>query len=181
MTMKLTNTQLLLVVVGAFVVLLLLLRPCLMQEDFGADAYGEYMRGTHGEGSVGYSVEDNRENDGSDGSCCPKAAVNREDGYGSKYHIVGEKAYPCSNNPDDVGLYGCGEDDFSIWQDGTKCDFNHNPVYGYGKEGDCNLRTHHYSQNPYNYQDTSVCRCSANDKPRTSFDSDDPFTHSPRY
>lgn len=175
--MQLTETQLLLVVVGAFIVLLLLLRPCL-QEDFGADAYGEYMRGVHSEGSVGYSVEDDRESDEAE---CVQAAVNREDGYGSTYHIVGGERYPCSNNPDHVGLYGCKQDDFSIWQDGTKCDFNHNPIYGYGAEDGCSLNTHHSSQNPYNYQEASVCRCSANNKPRTSFDSDDSLTYAPRY
>ena len=88
--------------------------------------------------------------------------VNRANGYGSAYHIVGEQAYPCSNNPNHLNLYACGVDDYSIWQDGTKADFNHNPVYGRGSStGRCGLRTHDHAQNPYNYNDLGECRCNA--------------------
>lgn len=103
--------------------------------------------------------------------------ADRANGYGSSYHIVGEQVYPCSNDPNSLGTYPCGVDDYSVWQDGTKKDFKVNPVYGAGEAGGCRIRYFPHSQNPYNYNETGDCRCSANQNPRQTFTINDNFDH----
>lgn len=100
--------------------------------------------------------------------------------YGVTHHVLGEKCWPGSNDPNDLTTHANHTDDFSVWDDGTKKPFLHNPVYGYGDCGDCKLRCHLDAQNPYRYDEGLECRCAANQKPRTSTHSTDPFTNTQR-
>lgn len=142
--------------------------------EWGIDSQGLAMEGAYGESGVpeDYSSQPSQpQAPGVQQSPSP----NRENGYGTAYHIVGEKMYPCSNDPNSLGTYPCGVDDFSVWQDGTKKDFDVNPTYG--AQSSDGARHFPDSQNPYNYNGCGNCRCSINRNPRQTFDVDDNFIH----
>ena len=101
-------------------------------ESFSMEKTGQYMTGVHGSQSIPlqYRLEkqehpdlnEYQKDENRDVHITPdklgELGVQRELGYGDKYHIVGEKAYPCSNDPNDLTKYSCNIDDYSIWQNG---------------------------------------------------------------
>lgn len=163
--MNLTNNQLLLIVGGVFVVLLLLVMPCMQKKSEPFTVGREYVYGTYGERGIPTvnDVEPVKES-----QCVSDELVargtDRENGYGSTYHIVGEQAYPCNNDPNDLSTYACGVDDFSIWQDGSFKDFEFNPVYGKPNCNKCSLREHDTRTNPF-MNDGAMCNdCSSSQR-----------------
>jgi len=159
-------------------------------ESFAMEKTGEYMVGVHGSKSnpVDYRLEhqvhpslDEYQKEGNRNvhitpDKLGELGVQRDLGYGEKYHIMGGKAFACNNDPSHLTTVSCELDDYSLWQTGDMKDFDHNPIYGYKVDG---MSTHSSDQNPYNYNESGLCRCTSNVNPRQSFDTKDPITKAP--
>lgn len=181
--MKLPSRNQLIVIVAVLIVVALVVYFATRDGmDFGVDPSGLYVEGTYpresGLPAVAPEYQQNtmpfQEQPISEMAA---RGADRAAGYGTSYHIVGEQVYPCNNDPNSLGTYPCGVDDYSIWQDGTKKDFTVNPVYGEGQAGGCRIRYFPASQNPMNYNSSGDCRCSANQHPRETFNVNDNFIH----
>lgn len=197
MAFKLSALQMALIALGIFVVVALVMgvRATTKKDNFEMDPYGEYVVGGVKEGVRDFVPEGQQVPDPSHqyhlsggydepANCdeCAARGADRENGYGTKYHIVGNKCYECNNDPNDLTTMGCRMDDFSQWQtdDLAFKDFNHNPLYGKNPcNNACGLNDHDQGQNPYNPKDGGCGACGLNPNPRHTFDVNDPFTPVP--
>lgn len=179
------NQQLLMTIGGVAMAIVLAVLFCRFLVcngfEFAAED-GDQMRGVYGGGSVPVSYDTRTAINFAEAGMMEEdlaaRGADRAAGYGSSYHIVGQQAYPCNNDPNSLNTYACGVDDYSIWQDGTKKDFTENPIYGSGEDKGCHMRTHLASTNPYDYDPAPASvLCSANRNPRKTFDINDPFVH----
>ena len=152
MDFNLSKTQLAIIVVAAFAVLLLLAWPCLKTDYARREQNNKASAPPASRGDTSHDSN-------TDAVALQQPLDQFSAGYGHSYHIVGCKNYECSNNPNDLGLMACGVDDFSIWNDGSKKQFNVNPTYGdsCGK-GRCHLASHPVDQDPLEYRGLECCK-----------------------
>ena len=143
MGFNLTKTQLDFVVLAALLILALLALPCIKAK------WDERKKAKLAAQAPRVTAEE-----------LAARGTDRALGYGSKYHIVGEKAYACDNDWKEMLHMPCGVDDYSIWQDGEHQDHVTNPTYGYATDADgtCGgTRVHEEAQNPYDDRDVRGC------------------------
>lgn len=145
MNFKLSNMQLSIIVVAALAVLLLLAWPCLKTE---------YEQEKHKEAYTSQSA--------SDANSEPvqmQRLTAQSPGYGTNFHIVGCKTYPCSNDVNDITKMACGVDDWSIWNDGSNKQFLENPTYGDGCDKSlCHVGVHPDAHDGMAYNDLKCCK-----------------------
>lgn len=178
--MKRNHNRLMIIGSVLLVVLLVIVLGRFFVCNFEFAADGDQMRGTYvsgGEDRMRSAVDFAAAGLAEAGDLAARGA-DRAAGYGSSYHIVGEQAYPCNNDPNSLNTFACGVDDYSIWQDGTKKDFTENPIYGSGESTGCHMKTFLASENSYDYDPAPASNlCAANKNPRHTFDINDPFVH----
>lgn len=144
-------------VVGAIVILM----RRKQKESFELDEDADMMAGSHGKNShpADYLLPHQPEQRSCGSGMSELTPTPYQEGHGVDHHIVGEKVYACSNDPNVIDKYSCAVDDYNLHALDFHKKFEHNPVYGVQSDKQ-DSKVHSENHHPYNYSEAGECRCS---------------------